>query len=360
MRFTILIPLLLSACGSGEPLQDSIALRDTGEESDSGDTAADPDIPTFPQGVSTLAGSGAMTTIDGVGAEAAFHEPKAMALSPDGDLYVAGMTDAVRVVSMDGEVRSLAFDGPRPSEVAGMAFGPDGALYLSDNAQHCILRISEGASQVFAGTCGSPGFADGAVALFHRPRGLSFDADGDLILADSENMRLRSIDPDGVASTLAGIDSFSGPTEGPVSTAMVYFPLDVAIADDGVVYFSGLDNCIRRVAAGQVEDVAGLCQNYSSLGTNDGSAEAARFTAPFNIAFDSAGRLIISDSFNSRIRVLSADRTEVSTLTGDTPGYRDGALDEALFDVTRGIAIDRGDNLFVADSVNNLVRVVVE
>ncbi len=354
MRCAALLPLVLLACNPGDTKDD------TSSPADTGDTSSLVDVPDFVQGVSTLAGSGEMATVDGVGAEAAFFEPKAMALGPDGALYVGGMTGAVRVVTMEGEVSSLAFSGPGPNEIAGMAFGPDGALYLSDNDQHCIFRIIDGESAVFAGSCGSPGFAEGATTALQRPRGMDFDAAGNLIVADSENMRIRSFDPAGVSSTIAGVDGIGGPTEGPVSTAMVYYPLDVAVAEDGAIYLSGLDNCIRRVSDGRVENIAGLCQNYASEGNTDGAASQARFMAPFNIAFDSSGRLLISDSFNSRIRVLSADGTQVSTLTGSSEGYRDGGLDEALFDLTRGIAIDRGDTLFVADSVNNLVRVVVE
>ncbi len=352
-----LLLALLIACGPAAENDPSVS--DTADDTDTADTT-DTDIPAFPNGVSTLAGSGQMANIDGLGVEAAFNEPKAMALGPDGALYVGGGDGAIRRITMEGEVSTLSLSGPSRTESAGMAIDAQGAIYVSDAQQHCIHRIQDGVAEVFAGSCGTAGMADGPEPLLSRPRGMAFDAEGNLILADSENMRIRSIDPDGVASTVAGIGGYGGPSEGPVDSAGVYYPLAVAIHPDGSVFFTGLDNCVRRVAEGQVEDIAGLCQNYSSEGREDGAADQARFFAPYGIAFDSQGRLIVSDSFNSRTRVLSADLGQVSTLTGSIEGYADGSLDEALFDLTRGIVIDAGDNLFVADSVNHRIRVVVE
>ncbi len=358
---TTLLLALLIACNP-EPA-DTAPVSDTGETDTDTDADADTDTDTdtdLPGGVSTLAGSGEMANIDGVGGAAAFYEPKAIALGPDGNLYTAGMTDAVRVVTMQGEVSTLGLSGRGPSTTSGMAVDADGALYIADSDQHCIFRIADGVSQVFAGSCGGSGMNDGGAALLKRPRGMDFDDDGNLIVADTENMRIRSISPDGVASTLAGVDGIGGPTEGPVASAVVYYPLDVAVADDGAVYFTGLDNCVRRVASGRVENVAGLCQNWSSEGTQDGAAANARFNSPFALAFAPTGELYVSDSFNDRIRVLSADMAEVTTLTGSERGYADGSLDEALFDVPRGIALDAEGNLFVADSVNHRIRVVVQ
>jgi sugar lactone lactonase YvrE len=369
-----MLPLLLAtliACNPdpGEPADtgDTADAGDTGDTADTADTTEPEDTgdtgdtadPGPTGSVSTLAGSGVMDTVDGSGTDAAFREPKVLALGPDGLLYVGGGAEALRVVTMDGEVSTLSFEGPTPGDYGGMAIDASGAVYVSDPDQHCIIRIADGRSEAFAGSCGRAGFADGASSLLSRPRGLSFDADGNLLLADSENMRIRSITPDGVASTIAGVEDFGGPTEGPVSSARLYYPLDVAEAQDGAIYFTGLDNCVRRVSGGQVEDVAGLCQNYSSDGTADGAAASARFHGPYNIAFDAQQRLFVSDSFNSSIRVLSADLSQVSTLTGGMEGYLDGTLEDARFDLTRGIAFDAEGTLFVADSNNNVLRTVV-
>lgn len=330
-----------------------------GDTASFADTASFVEIPDFPQGVSTLAGSDEMASIDGIGDAAAFHEPKSIALGDDGILVVVGGDGAIRLVSMDGSVQTWSFEGATLTDAGGLAVDESGAMYVSDPQQHCIVRVDGRLGEVFAGTCGESGMMDGADALFTRPRGLAFDAQGNLLVADSENMRIRSISPNGTVSTVAGVDGFGGPTEGSVSTAALYFPLDLAVHQNGDVYFSGLDNCIRRIHDGQVENIAGLCQNYSSDGSADGVAGDARFYGPFDIAFLDEDTLIVSDSFNDRLRMLSLDTQTVTTLTGEGTGYLDGALDQALFSVPRSVAVDRLGNVFVADSVNHRIRVVV-
>lgn len=343
--------VLLLACASPGSSDDA-----------SSDTAAQPqpsyDIPDFPAGVSTLAGSDTMASIDGLGTAAAFSEPKTIALRADGVLVVVGGDGQVRTVEQDGMVQTLSYSGAALSDAGGLAIDADGAIYVSDPQQHCIVRIEDGVGDVFAGTCGTPGMAEGSSALLMRPRGLTFDGAGNLLVADSENMRIRSISPDGVVSTLAGIDSFSAPTEGSVSSASLYFPIDIAVHASGDIYFSGLDNCIRRIRDDQVENMAGLCQNYSSDGSEDGAPEDARFYAPFDITFADTEVLIISDSFNDRIRLYSIEEESVSTLSGSSAGYLDGSLDEALYEIPRAVAVDRQGNLFVADSINHRIRVV--
>ena len=354
----MILSLLLACGGPPSSSPSSASLDDTAPDvADQEDETYE--IPDFPAGVSTLAGSGDMAIADGTGTSASFLEPKAIALSPDGLLYVAGTGGRLRTVDMDGVVRTITSSNRALDDVGGLAVDAEGAVYLSDPQQHCIYRVADGDPEVIAGSCGTSGFEDGVAPLFKRPRDLEFDADGRLLVADSENMRIRAIEPDGSASTVAGHDSYGVSTEGPATEAALYFPLALAVHADGSVFFSGLDNCIRRVADGVVEDVAGLCNNYSSSGTEDGVADEARFFGPYGLALDGDGELLIADAFNLRIRSLGSDLAEVDTVTGSSKGYLDGTLEEALFDVPRDVAIDRDGNLFVTDSVNHRIRVVV-
>ena len=68
---------------------------------------------------------------------------------------------------------------------------------------------------------------------------------------------------------------------------------------------------------------------------------------------------MIADAFNDSLRVLSADLSAVRTLTGSDAGYQDGSLDDALFEIPRSVTVDASGNIYVADSVNNRIRVVV-
>ena len=108
----------------------------------------------------------------------------------------------------------------------------------------------------------------------------------------------------------------------------------------------------------RVENVAGLCRNYSNEGTEDGNASDARFSHPLDITFRSDGALVIADSFNDRIRLLSADKSNVTTLSGSQRGYLDGDYNEAMFDVPRSVVADYVGNIYVAESVNMRIRVI--
>ena len=145
---------------------------------------------------------------------------------------------------------------------------------------------------------------------------LLFDLDGNLIVADASNSRIRSISPNGVTSTIAGVDAFGLIEDGPALSSIVYFPISVTVDEDNNIYFSGLDNCVRRIVDGEVETLAGLCQNYSNVGTDDGAALDSRFDLPRGLYFNSHDELMIADASNSRIRILSSDLSEVSTMAG--------------------------------------------
>ena len=134
----------------------------------------------------------------------------------------------------------------------------------------------------------------------------------------------------------------------------------ITVDDADAVYFSGLDNCVRKVVDGNVERVAGLCQNYLNEGSDDGAAFDASFNLPRGLHFNSVGELMVMDANNSLIRVISEDFSTVSTLAGINPGYYDGTLDEAKFDYPTSILdVADGAGFLVADSVNSRIRLIV-
>lgn len=144
---------------------------------------------------------------DGPAAEAKFNGPRSVAVDGAGNVYVADTGNhCIRVISPDGQVTTLAgakepgyADGQgaeaRFSFPAGIAVDTEGNLYVADTANHRIRKITpEGVVTTLAGS-GEPGKADGpgGEAQFRAPEGVTVDADGNLIVADTGNHRVRKV-----------------------------------------------------------------------------------------------------------------------------------------------------------------------
>lgn len=171
--------------------------------------------------VTTLAGNGEADYVDGLGRAARFNQPVALTFGPDGNLYVSdAQNNVIRRLTPAGEVTTFAGSGqPGSREDArlraefrqpyGLAFGPDGSLFVADRFNHRIRRIAtDGLVTSVAGT-GQAGYADGSgnQAAFSYPYDLAFDAAGRLLVADYGNHALRRLEPTG--NSASSLTSFS-------------------------------------------------------------------------------------------------------------------------------------------------------
>ena len=201
--------------------------------------------------VTTFAGSSKAGGSDGVGAAASFCCPWGLAFGPGGALYVTELEGRrVRVISPAGAVSTLATGLYRP---AGIAVDAAGVVYVADLLHHCVRRIAPGAGG--AGSAGSAidtlagggeiGFADGAgaEARFNKPAGLALDpATGCLIVADLGNNRIRALDPrTGIVSTLAG-SGVRGAADGDADAASFFRPMGVAVDARGGILVADAGN----------------------------------------------------------------------------------------------------------------------
>jgi DNA-binding beta-propeller fold protein YncE len=106
-----------------------------------------------------------------------------------------------------------------------------------------------------------------------------------------------------------------------------------------------------------ISTVAGTgAQGYAGDG---GAAMQALLNNPFDLAFDPAGNLCFSDTFNHCIRRIDARTGIITTIAGN--GERGFSGDgrpatQAQMNEPYGIVIDRSENIYVADRLNRRVR----
>ena len=228
------------------------------------------------------------------------------------------------------------------------------AYLTSKTSKTPTSRDAVGQVTTLAGS-GSPGVEDntGSAASFSEPFGVAIDLHDNIIVAEGgQGNRIRIITPQGVVQTIAG--SEEGFADGRGAAARFNTPSAIAIDKRGNIFVADTsNNRIRKVSTeGVVSTVAGSLYR----GYKDGPADQAQFDAPVGVAVDGEGNIFVADTYNDRIRKVSAGG-EVSTIAGaGLPGHADGQSDVALFDTPCGIAVDGQGNLFVADTGNDAIR----
>lgn len=228
-----------------------------------------------------------------------------------------------------------------------------GNIFVADRDNHSIRKITpEGVVSTIAGT-GTAGFADGDknTAQFNQPLGVAVDATGNIYVADNLNHRIRKISPEGVVSTLAG-DGTAAFADGTGTAAKFKNPSGLAVDGEGnILVADRLNHRIRKITpGGAVTTLAG----DGASGYKDGEAGAARFADPYGITADGNGNIIIADLNNNKIRKLAGN--VVSTIAGTSKGFLDGPGTSAQLNSPTDVCVDADGNIYVADLGNNMIR----
>lgn len=252
--------------------------------------------------------------------------------------------------SSDGPADQARFSGP-----VSLAWRTStNQLVVAERGAHRLRVVASNAVTTLAGDVS--GFVDGplASARFTLPTGL-FALGADLYLADTGNHRVRLIAKD-EASTIAGAEG--GLVDGSLTAARFKEPHSVALLPDGRIVVADQANHLIRVidrSADKVETLAG-----DVVGFADGPLRDARFNAPAGLAVDAAGRILVADSGNNRIRVIDLAEERVETLAGGEAGFADGPVAEARFSSPQGLALSKSGVLYVADTLNARVRRIAD
>jgi sugar lactone lactonase YvrE len=299
---------------------------------------------------------------------AELDDPSSVAIDVAGNLVIADkVNDVVRVVA----------------EHTGIYYGQ--AMTSGD-----IYAIAGSGTRGYSGDGGPATSAE-----LNWPQGLTLDAAGNLVIADTGNERVRVVAEhtgvyygqamtSGDIYTIAGtgVHGYTG-NGGPALKAKFYAPGSVAIDSAGSVVISDDYNGRVRVVAertgtyygqamtaGDVYTVAGNGQD--SFSGNGAPAVAAELLVPTGVAEDAAGNLVIADTVNYRIRMI-AGRTgtffgqamkagNIYTIAGDgQPGYTrppGGSALRAELAFPWDLVIDAAGNVLIADTGVNVVQVI--
>jgi len=232
----------------------------------------------------------------------------------------------------------------------GITISHDGTLYVADTGNHRIRKIStNGIVSTVAGS--TKGFKDGNAnnSLFDFPCGITISYDETLYVADRNNHRIRKISTNGIVSTVAG--STDGFKDGNTNNSLFSYPCGITISHDGTLYVTEEFNYrIRKISKGIVSTVTGSTHGFKDGNTNDSS-----FFNSLGIAISHDGTLYVVDRSNHRIRKISTSGI-VSTVAGSTRGYKNGNVNDSLFNCPRGITISHDGTLYVADRNNHRIR----
>lgn len=243
----------------------------------------------------------------------------------------------------------------------GVAVLPGGSnIVVIDSGNHCIRLVTyPGAvTTTLAGTT-TPGFADGtgAAASFNNPIGAAVLPGGsNIVVADTGNSAIRLVTyPGGVVTTLAGNGS-PGFADGTGAGAQFTYPYGVAVLSDGTIVVADTNNhCIRLVTSGGV--VTTLAGNGIS-GFADGIGTAASFNSPMGVAVLSNGDIVVADYGNNCIRLVTPTGIVVTLAGSGNYDFADGTGAAASFANPAGVTIHQTGNIVVTDMNNQRIRLV--
>ncbi len=306
--------------------------------------------------------------------DAGLSAPTGLAIDSADNLYISDTNnDCVRKVTPSGALSTLAcgMNGP-----AGIAVSPSGDVFIADLNNNCIRVVRAGTTtlSVLAGTCATNSQAceDFPVPRFGHPSGLALSG-STLLVTDLSHNGVRWVrTSDGAGGTLAGKGSSTmlradgacsfGNTCGSGSPVTFDGPFAIAAADDSTFFVADARNCALRklttmpgcsVATVGPRDCPSLVpeRNMSQLLYPSGVAAARDWAT--------SGVVYATDRGNHRVAALDSEGRLTNVAGSGMKGYADGLGGAASFNGPDGIAVDSHGRLFVADSANNRIRLLV-
>jgi len=219
-----------------------------------------------------------------------------------------------------------------------------------------VGTISTVAGDGHFGDAGNGGQA--TAAQFEIPLCVASDKSGNLYIGDVQMNTIRKVDAvSGVISDYAGngVQGYSG-DGGPATKASLYAPAVCTFDADGNLFIADVgNNIIRKITAatGIISTVAGRAYTTDpfnpAFSGDGGPATKAQLSNPHGIAVDSSGNIFISDQGNQRVREVNAASGIITTIagTGETGSIGHGQATKLSLDAPDGLALDSSGSLYI-------------
>ena len=332
--------------------------------------------------INTIAGNGTagFSGDSGLATSAELNGPYGVAVDSGDNLYIAdpGNNRIRKVAAGTGVITTIAgkgsagysgdngaASGAELNLPTGVAVDSAGNVYIADAGNNVIRKINTSGGITTVAGNNAEGYSgdNGAAtnATLYTPTGVAVDGAGNLYIADTNNNRIRKVGTSGTITTIAGTGTagYSGDS-GAATSATLNKPAAVVVDSTGNLYIADTGNDVVRMiaTAGTISTFAG---NGSAGYSGDGGpATSARLNSPYGLNLDSAGDIYVADSMNNVVRMVNTAGV-ISTVAGnDTNGYSGdgGQATSAALSNPRGVALDSQGNFYLSDQNNNRVREV--
>lgn len=246
-----------------------------------------------------------------------FGNPSNLAVDRDRNLYIltdlAGMLEVWKV-RRDRIISRVVSIGPVTNEklyktpLGGIVVADDGTLYISDRLGSRIWKFANGRKTPYAGT-GVGGFSgEGGAAVDAKldwPTGLALDKQGNLLIADTQNNRIRKVDTFGIITTVAGSGAEGNSGDGgPARQAQLDLPFGVTVSADGTLVIADTANHRLREVTPWHQILALAGTKRAGFAGDNLPAIAAALKEPQGVTFDRNGNLFVADTGNHRVREI--------------------------------------------------------
>jgi len=255
-------------------------------------------------------------------------------------------------------------------DASGNVFIADTGNCMIRKVDASTNRITRVAGAVSGGnpSCGYSGDGGQAtLAQLNKPRAVYVDIDGNIYIADDDNHRIRKVDiSTGIITTIAGngVGGYGG-DGGPATSASLSNPKGVWVDEVGNVLIADTENHrIRKIGVTpeNITTVAG--DGTASYSGDDGPATTASLKKPHAVCIHEASApayLVIADPSNHRIREVNLNTGIITTVAGTLwSGYNGDNIDatSARLYYPFGVHVDASHNTYIADTYNHRIRKV--